>query len=60
VLLKGEGEKDVDLREVSVGFGRFALEGAPRTSYIGRGPWATSQFPSILVGYNMKGLSELS
>jgi hypothetical protein len=26
--------------------------GRPRPPYIGRRPWATSRFPSILVGYN--------
>jgi hypothetical protein len=33
--------------------------GRPRPPYIGRRPWATSQFPSILVGYNKENLSEL-
>jgi hypothetical protein len=31
----------------------------PRPRYIGRRPWATSRFPSILVGYNVESLSEL-
>jgi hypothetical protein len=34
-------------------------EGHPMSSYIGRQPWPTDRFPSMLVGYNMKGLLEL-
>jgi hypothetical protein len=37
---------------------RRALEGRPRPPYIGWCAWVTSWFPSILVGYNMEGLSE--
>jgi hypothetical protein len=33
--------------------------GHPRLPYIGRQPWATGHFPSILVGYNRERLSEL-
>jgi hypothetical protein len=33
--------------------------GRPRSPYIGLRPWATSRFPSILVGYNRESLSEL-
>jgi hypothetical protein len=33
--------------------------GRPRPPYIGRRPWATSRFPSILVGHKRERLSEL-
>jgi hypothetical protein len=35
------------------------LRGAPGRLILAGVPWVTSRFPSILVGYNMEGLSEL-
>jgi hypothetical protein len=35
------------------------LNGAPGRLILAGVPWVTSWFPSILVGYNMEGLSEL-
>jgi hypothetical protein len=49
-----------DLQEVSDWSVVVCSRGHPRPSYIGRRSWATSLFPSILVGYVKESLSGLS
>jgi hypothetical protein len=41
------------------GVGNVPLRGAPGRLILAGMPWVTSQFPSILLGYNMESLSEL-
>jgi hypothetical protein len=47
-----EGVDDVDVEIVP-------LRGAPGRLILAGMPWVTSRFPSILIGYNMEGLSEM-